>query len=303
MGRQPIPGYLRGAGAARMRCWGTRLATTGFRLRVPLAARGRARRSRGKLGHVRDNIEVPTYRDEAVVLRTHKLGEADRIITMLSRHHGKIRAVAKGVRRTTSKFGARLEPFSHIDLQLAVGHSLDIITQVESLDAFGEPLTDDYRGYTAGQVMLETADRLVVEESEPALQQYLLLVGALRALNQGTSDGQRPATLILDSYLLRALAVAGYAPSFSDCARCGIAGPHRAFSPALGGAVCERCRPAGAARPAPETLPLLGALLEGRWRDTRQVDDHVAREASGITAAFVAWHLDRSLRSLAHVER
>ena len=256
-----------------------------------------------KLGHVRDNIEVPTYRDEAVVLRTHKLGEADRIITMLSRHHGKIRGVAKGVRRTTSKFGARLEPFSHIDLQLAVGHTLDVITQVESLDAFGEPLSDDYPAYTAGQVMLETADRLVVEESEPALQQYLLLVAALRALTLGTSDGRRPPTLILDSYLLRALAVAGYAPSFSACARCVISGPHRAFSPALGGAVCERCRPSGAARPAPETLALLGALLEGRWSDTRQVLDRVAREASGMTAAFVAWHLDRNLRSMAHVER
>jgi DNA repair protein RecO (recombination protein O) len=246
---------------------------------------------------------VPTYRDEAVVLRTHKLGEADRIITLLSRRHGKIRAVAKGVRRTTSKFGARLEPFSHIDLQLAVGHSLDVITQAESLDAFGEPLTENYPAYTAGQVMLEAADRLVVEESEPAVQQYLLLVGALRALNQGTSDGPRPTTLILDSYLLRALAIAGYAPSFSDCARCGLAGPHRAFSAALGGAVCERCRPAGAARPAPETLALLGALLEGRWSDTRQASDHLAREASGITAAFLAWHLDRNLRSLTHVER
>ena len=93
---------------------------------------------------------MPTYRDEAVVLRTHKLGEADRIITMLSRGRGKIRAVAKGVRRTTSKFGARLEPFSHVDLQLAVGHTLDVITQAESLDAFGEPLTDDYPAYTAG---------------------------------------------------------------------------------------------------------------------------------------------------------
>ena len=140
---------------------------------------------------------MPTYRDEAVVLRTHKLGEADRIITMLSRRHGKIRAVAKGVRRTTSKFGARLEPFSHIDLQLAVGHSLDVITQVESLDAFGEPLTENYPAYTAGQVMLETADRLVVEESEPAVQQYLLLVGALRALNQGTSDGRPPTDVDL----------------------------------------------------------------------------------------------------------
>ena len=135
---------------------------------------------------------MPTYRDEAVVLRTHKLGEADRIITLLSRRHGKIRAVAKGVRRTTSKFGARLEPFSHVDLQFAVGRSLDVVTQVESLDAFGEPLTDDYPAYTAGQVMLETADRLVVEEGEPAVQQYLLLVGALRALNDGTVGRTTP---------------------------------------------------------------------------------------------------------------
>jgi DNA repair protein RecO (recombination protein O) len=268
--------------------------------RLPIAEGGS---SPTDLGHVRGNIEVPTYRDEAVVLRTHKLGEADRIITMLSRRHGKVRAVAKGVRRTTSKFGARLEPFSHIDLQFATGRSLDVVTQVESLDAFGEPLTEDYPAYTAGEVMLETADRLVVEEREPALQQYLLLVAALRALNEGTSDGPRPATLILDSYLLRSLAIAGYAPSFADCARCGLEGPHSAFSPAAGGAVCDNCRPPGSARPAAETLLLLGALLEGRWLDTREVADRVAREASGLTAAFLAWHLDRNLRSMAHVER
>ena len=110
---------------------------------------------------------MPTYRDHAVVLRTHKLGEADRIITMLSRSRGKVRAVARGVRRTSSKFGARLEPFSHVDVQLASGHSLDVVAQVESLDAFGGPLSADYPAYTAGQVMLETADRLVVEEGEP----------------------------------------------------------------------------------------------------------------------------------------
>ncbi len=246
---------------------------------------------------------MPTYRDEAVVLRTHKLGEADRIITMLSRRHGKVRAVAKGVRRTSSKFGARLEPFSHVDLQFAVGRTLDVVVQAESLDAFGEPLTADYRAYTAGQAMLETADRLVSEESEPAVQQFLLLVGALRALNHGTSDGRRPASLILDSYLLRALAVAGWAPSFTDCARCGVAGPHRAFAAGVGGAVCESCRPPGAARPAPETFALLGALLEGRWADTRDVPDRVAHEASGLTAAYLTWHIDRNLRSLAHVER
>jgi DNA repair protein RecO (recombination protein O) len=246
---------------------------------------------------------VPTYRDEAVVLRTHKLGEADRIITLLSRQRGKIRAVAKGVRRTSSRFGARLEPFSHVDLQFATGRTLDVIVQVESLDAFGEPLTEDYAAYVAGQVMLETADRLVVEENEPALQQFMLLLGALRVLQRGTADGPRPATLVLDSYLLRSLAVAGYAPSFTDCARCGVVGPHQAFSPAAGGVVCESCRPAGCARPAAETLDLLGALLEGRWIATRDVDPRTAREASGITAAFVTWHLDRNLRSLAYVER
>ena len=255
------------------------------------------------LGHVSDNSQVPVYRDEAVVLRTHKLGEADRIITLLCRQQGKVRAVAKGVRRTSSKFGSRLEPFSHVDIQLAAGRNLDIVTQVVSTDAFGEHLISDYGRWTAGQVIVETADRLVAEEREPALQQFLLVVGALRALDTGTADGPRPAGLILDSYLLRAMAVAGYAPSFFDCARCGLVGPHTSFSPAAGGVVCERCRPAGSARPGATTLALLSALLEGRWEQTRDADLHTMREASGIAAAYTTWHLDRNLKSLAHVER
>ncbi|MVA77523.1 DNA repair protein RecO [Auraticoccus sp. F435] len=246
---------------------------------------------------------MPTYRDEAIVLRTHKLGEADRIITMLSRQRGKIRAVARQVRRTTSKFGSRLEPFGHIDLQLAQGRSLDVVTQVELRHAWGDPLSRDYSRWTAGQVMLETADRLVTEEREPALQQFLLLAGALRVLSAGTSDGERPPTMVLDSYLLRSLAVAGYAPSFGDCARCGVAGPHQSFSPAVGGVVCVRCRPPGSAVPAPATLALMAALLAGDWPATRDVEPARQREASGLTAAFVAWHLERGLRSLPHLER
>ena len=73
------------------------------------------------------------YRDEGVVLRTQKLGEADRIVTVLTRRHGRVRAVAKGVRRTKSRFGARLEPFSHVDLQLYTGRNLDIVSQAESI--------------------------------------------------------------------------------------------------------------------------------------------------------------------------
>ncbi|OYO15685.1 DNA repair protein RecO [Enemella evansiae] len=246
---------------------------------------------------------MPTYRDTAVVLRTHKLGEADRIITLLSRGNGKVRAAARGVRRTSSKFGARLEPFSHVDIQFVIGRSLDIVTQVESLHAFGRPLASDFARYTAGQVMLETADRLVVEEREPAIQQYQLLVGALRVLGEGTSDGERPPVMVLDSYLLRSLSVAGYAPSFTDCARCGRAGPHRAFSPSAGGAVCAGCRPPGSAHPRPETIGYLIALLTGDWPATREIAPEVMREASGLIAAFTTWHLERGLRSLAHVER
>src|ERR1051325_11162408 len=101
-----------------------------------------------------------TYRDEAVVLRTHKLGEADRIVTMLSRQHGKIRAVAKGVRRTSSKFGARLEPFMVVDVQLYEGRSLDTVTQAESLASYGATIAGDYAAYTAANAMVETADRI-----------------------------------------------------------------------------------------------------------------------------------------------
>lgn len=246
---------------------------------------------------------MPTYRDEAVVLRTHKLGEADRIITMLSRQNGKVRAVARGVRRTSSKFGGRLEPFSHVDIQFASGRALDIVAQAESLHAFGEPLLGDYDAFCCGQVMLETADRLVAEEREPSLQQYRLLVGALRVLGEGTTDGPRPATMVLDSYLLRALAVAGYAPALDSCARCGLEGPHEFFNPAAGGMVCVGCRPPGSARPRPETIGYLQALLTGDWEQTRDVDSPRHREGSGLVQAFVQWHLERGLRSMPYVER
>jgi DNA repair protein RecO (recombination protein O) len=239
------------------------------------------------------------YRDEAIVLRTHKLGEADRIITLLTRQHGRVRAVAKGVRRTTSRFGSRLEPFTYVDLQLAEGRNLDTITQAETLTPFSKGLGLDYDRYTAGTVMLETADRLVSEERQPSVQQFLLLVGGLRAMVAGEhGPGQ-----VLDSYLLRSLAVAGWAPSFDQCARCGSEGPHRWFNPSMGGVVCATCRVPGSASPAPETLALLGALLAGDWEVVDAAQPRHLREASGLVAAFLAWHLERGLKSLVYVER
>jgi DNA repair protein RecO (recombination protein O) len=242
---------------------------------------------------------VPLYSDEAIVLRTRKLAEADRIITLLTRRHGVVRAVARGVRRTSSKFGSRLEPFTHVDLQLAVGRNLDTVTQAVTRDPFGAAISADYDRYTAASVMLETSEHLVAEEREPSVQQYLLLVGGLRAM---TSGERRPGD-VLDSFLLRSLAVAGYAASFGDCARCTRPGPHPFFNVPAGGAVCGSCRPGGSVSPATETLELLAALLSGDWELADASDQRYRREGSGLVAAYLQWHLERGLRSLPMVER
>lgn len=242
---------------------------------------------------------MPTYRDSGVVLRTHPLGESDRIITLLTREHGRVRAVARSVRRTTSRFGARLEPMGLVDAQFHIGRSLDSVTQVESLFSFGADLAADYSRWTSAHAMCETAERLTPEEGQQAPAQFQLLVGGLRALSQRV----HPPGLVLDAFLVRSLATAGWAASFDACARCGAPGPHRAFSLPGGGSLCPECRVPGSATPRPATLELLGALLSGDWDTAAASDERSRREASGLVAAYLQWHLERALKSLPLVER
>jgi len=247
-----------------------------------------------------NNGGVPTYRDRAVVLRAYKLGEADRIVTLLTQYNGKVRAVARGVRRTSSKFGGRLEPFSHVDVQLVRGRTLDVIAQVDTVAGYSKPLRDDYPRFTAGEVMLETADRLVAEEGEPALTQYHLLIGALHALGSTSTDDDqaRTPTMILDSYLLRALASAGYKIALTDCARCGQATPQRWFSATAGGLVCGACKPPGASPLGAATWALLGALLAGDWGTAAAATADAEAQTHAAVDAFTTWHMEHSLRSL-----
>lgn len=253
----------------------------------------------GAVGARWDNGPVRFYRDEAVVLRQHKLGEADRIITLLTAEHGLVRAVAKGVRRTRSKFGARLEPFAHVDVHLYPGRSLDVITQVHSLHAFSDAIVADYARYTTACAVLETAERLAGEERAPAPRLHRLTVGALEAL----ADNRRPNQLILDAFLLRAMHCAGWMPALEVCARCAQPGPHRAFHVAAGGAVCLHCRPPGAATPSPGVLDLMEAMFAGQWEITESATDSLHRQASGLIAAHLQWHLERQLRTLPLIER
>ncbi|MGH3280124.1 MAG: DNA repair protein RecO [Trebonia sp.] len=273
------------------------------------------------------------YRDDGVVLRTRQLGEADRIITLLTRHNGRVRAVAKGVRRTKSRFGARLEPFTHVDVMIHPGRSLDVITQAEVIRAYGTPLVADYPKYTAGTAMLETAERFTPVEKEPAIRQFLLLVGGLRALGDAVGPGDlagpddpgaggaagdagdpgregaaeetpRDPRMVLDAYFLRSLTFAGYAPALGECARCGIADKVLVgFAVPAGGMVCAGCRPPGSASPAPQTVALMIALLRGNWDEALRSERRHRVECSGLVAAYLQWHLEHSIRSLRHVER
>lgn len=225
------------------------------------------------------------------MIRTHKLGEADRIVTILAKQRGLIRAVAKGVRRTSSKFGARLEPFMVADLQCFEGRNLDTITQAVTLGPYGPAISADYERYRAGSVILETAERLA--EGGPSPELYVLLVGALRTL----AGGKIPHQLVRDGYLLRAMAIAGWTPGFDACVKCGAPGPHEIVSVQLGGVLCEECRVPGSPRLDPQSIALLAALLAGDWDVALQSGEHARTQAAGIAASYTQFHLERGLRS------
>lgn len=238
------------------------------------------------------------YRDEAVVLRTQRLGEADHIVTLLGRRHGRLRGVAKGVRRTKSRFGARLEPGTYVDVMLYEGRTLDVVTQVESVAPYGSRLVGDYAAYTALSAVLEAADRIAGVEQEPTPRLFLLTIGALRTLGAAEHD---PA-LVLDAFLLRAMTVAGWEPALRRCAQCGVGGPHAAFSPQVGGAVCISCRPPAAASPGAAVFDHLEALVTGDWATADSAPPGVRRTGSGLVSAHLQWHLEQRLKALALVE-
>jgi DNA repair protein RecO (recombination protein O) len=184
-----------------------------------------------------------------------------------------------------------------VDAQFYEGKSLDIVNQAETIGSYGGQIIEDYSAFTSANAMVEAAERLTSEESSP--QQYLLLVGALRSL----ANKEHDSSLILDSYLLRALAIAGWAPSFDNCARCEAIGPHSAFVMQVGSVVCQSCKPIGAVSISTDASDLLGALLAGDWGLAEKANAQARSSASGIVAAYSQWHIERGLKSMPHVER
>ena len=226
------------------------------------------------------------YRERGVVLRTIKLGEADRIVTIATEGRGKVRAVAKGVRKTKSRFGGRLEPMTYVALLLYEGRGdLGIVSQAETIESF-RTVREDLDRLTQASALLEAIDHVVQEgEENPRLVQMLL--GALRTLEAG------PAPLVVPAFFWKLLAQEGFSPLLDECASCGEGPPFVAFDLDHGGVLCRTCA-RGAPRLSDAGLELLKRMLGG---------DLVAVLAEPASAAgFEVEHLaTRALES--HVER
>lgn len=238
---------------------------------------------------------MPHYRDEGIVLRTHKLGEVDRIVTVLTKNHGQIRAVAKGVRKTTSRFGAKLEPFMVADLQLYEGKNLDTVSQAEQLANYGANIVADYSKYTAAMAIVEAAERLTRENSSS--QHYLLVLGAIRTL----SNLQLRSDQVLDSYLLRSLAISGWVPALDSCHTCSA--EPTMFSTHSGAVSCVDCRLPGSVNLQSVGLDHMRNLLSGDWERVTKASEQTRTQVSGVVAAYLQWQIERGLKSLQHVER
>lgn len=243
-----------------------------------------------------------SFRDAALVLRTYDFAEADRVVVLLTRSYGIVRSVAKGVRRAKSRFGSRLQLFVELNVQLYPGRNLATITGADTVSFYGARLIGDYERYTAACAVLECAERLAVAESGD--DPYLF-----DTANQTLKSLQRceEPTLVLDSFLLAATAHAGWALSLFDCAQCSRPGPHHAFHPGAGGAVCVHCRPSGSVDVPEEALHLMWLLLNGRMAEARGVaagpdGAQLVATAHRLTRAHVHWQLETTLRSLAAME-
>lgn len=234
------------------------------------------------------------HRDEGIVLRTYKLGEADRIVVFLTKARGKVRAVAKGVRKTKSKFGSRLEPMSHCTLQFYEGRELDIVTQAESIDNF-RAVREDLDRIGRGVSMLEVADQLA-QEGEVNPQLYRMLLGALRTLETSTSP------LVTPAFYWKVLALEGYRPEVEACVQCGADDtPLVAFDVESGGLLCRTCRrgtPVSA-----EAVVMMRQILGGGLNDALASGEHpeaagVVHEVDQLATRAVEHHLERRLRSV-----
>lgn len=253
------------------------------------------------------------YRDVGIVLRTYKLGEADRIVVILTQEHGKVRAIAKGVRKTRSKFGGRLEPLSCVSIQLHRGKDLDVVSQVETVDA-NSTVFGDLDSMTEAFAILEAVDQLVPDR-EPVPQIYKMLFGARRTLLT------RPSPIVVPAFLWKLLSAEGLRPQLDACASCeeslrsGREGESKStytFDLGLGGVLCRSCGSMSGSAISGEALELMRRILGGNLNEVleeahdprgQHLDDPIVNEVLDVATRAFEHHMERRLRSVRIFER
>lgn len=243
-----------------------------------------------------DAYRQRSYKTEAIIIKRVKLGEADRILTFYTPFLGKMQAVAKGVRKTTSKLAGHLEPFTQSELGLARGRNLDVITAAHALETFPE-VRGSLTRTTRALYLLELVDRFTPDHMEnPAL--YRLLLDGLHWLESGSAGDTT-----LRWFETRLLSNAGYRPELRHCVICQEPLPAAPafFSPPAGGAVCGDCR-AGHGYLRPVSLKALKVLrfLESAGREEvgrLRVDEPLRNELSALLNSYIEYHLEGELRT------
>lgn len=235
------------------------------------------------------------YRDSAVVLRSWKLGEADRILSLMTRHNGKVRCVAKGARKTQSRFGSRVEPTNHLQVQLYRGKGeLDTLTQVEAIERFPQ-LREDLQLFARASEMLEAVE-LVAQDREPNEPLFVMLSKAMHTIATSSSD------LVVAGFFLKLLAREGFAPSLDVCVRCGADSDLTHISIADSGVTCGTC--AIGTPLSVEAQALLHLALGGQLGAVlNQPSSPATREVDVLATRLLEHMLERPLRSATVLEQ
>jgi len=232
---------------------------------------------------------VTLYRDSAIVLRTWKLGESDRIVSMLGENSGKIRAVVKGVRKTKSRFGSRLEPLSLVSLLCWKGRELDVVSQAETIELFRDTREDLDRLYKAN-IILEATEQ-IAQEGYPDPELFKLVVRVLRVLE---SDNPQ---MLLGSFIWKLLSLQGYRPQMSVCVICGTGNSRSGFDVAAGGVLCDEH--ASGKKASLEALDVISRSLEGQLAQVLRIGNSpVVSETEALALQALEVMLERSLRSV-----
>lgn len=241
---------------------------------------------------------MPNYKMRAIVLSTLKLGESDRILRLLSRERGLLSAVAKGVRKTKSKFGGKLEPFTCADLFLYTGKGLDIVLQSETVGSF-KGIKSDLRKVACASVIADMALRCQLEE--PRREPYELVYYFFQQLDKADSR----LKLLLMSFQAKYLTMLGFEPLIENCCICGrdmILNQGFLFSVGSGGVVCADCavEMAYTRRLSMESIKLLHDLFFNPMEDWQKTDiasNRSLEEVDSLVKAFISYHLEKSLSS------